>query len=58
MNKDIKELTGEELASILSGQYEQLMLTQQNIQTIKQELKRREEVKSKEVEKPKEEKKE
>ena len=40
-NVPITEMSGEELATLLSGQYESLILAQQNIAAIKQELNRR-----------------
>lgn len=39
---DITKLSGEELAKIISGEYQKLMLVNQNIQNILGEIKRRE----------------
>ena len=52
--KQVKDLSGEELAEVLSVQFSQLMQAQQNIQIIQQELQRRKKPVEK-VEAPKEE---
>jgi len=44
MEKQLKDYSGEELASILNSMYGQLIQAQNNIQAIQMELKRREEV--------------
>jgi len=39
---DIKTVSGEEIATLISGEYQKLMLANQNIQALQAELKRRE----------------
>lgn len=41
-NIDIGKMTGEEIAKLLSGEYQRLMVCQQNIQALNGELNRRE----------------
>jgi uncharacterized small protein (DUF1192 family) len=39
---DIKTMKGEEIATLISGEYQKLMMANQNIQALQAELKRRE----------------
>ena len=39
---DIKTVSGEEIATLISGEYQKLMMANQNIQALQAELKRRE----------------